>query len=281
MAYQTLIQVHELAPHLADSSWRVIDCRFDLDQPDAGRSAYLEAHIPGAAYVSLDDDLSASPQGSNGRHPLPDAGSLNSLFSHLGIDGTTQVVAYDGGTDGYAARAWWLLRYMGHSAAAVLEGGWQGWRQLGMPASQGWEAPEARPFKGKPQLEMVISAAEILDDLPSREIVLVDSRAVERYRGEQEPYDPVAGRIPGAVNRPWRENLDSDSRLRPSSALRQEFEAVLSGCPPTHAAVYCGSGVTACQNLLVMEHIGLGGARLYPGSWSEWCADPGRPVARG
>lgn len=279
--YRTLVDVATLAAHLDDPEWAVFDCRFDLEDKARGEADYLQAHIPGAVYVHLERDLSAPVTGRNGRHPLPSLEAMEALFSRLGVHEGLQVVAYDDAGGPYAARLWWMLRYLGHEAVAVLDGGWPAWREAGLPARSGRESRAPAAFRARPRPNLRCEAEEILANLNSPSLILVDARAPERYRGETEPYDPVAGRIPGARNRFWKDNLDPEGRFLPREALRAAFAAVLGEVPPAQAVVYCGSGVTACHNLLAMAHAGLEGARLYPGSWSEWCADPQRPVARG
>ncbi len=277
----TLVTAEELARHLHDPSWAIFDCRFDLTRPGWGEEAYLEGHIPGALYVHLERDLSAEPMGTNGRHPLPSDDVLAALFSRLGIGDDDQVVAYDDKGGPYAARLWWTLRYLGHEAAAVLDGSLPAWQEAGLPLRTDRESRPPARFMPRPRPEMRVSVGEILAHLGDPRWPLLDARAPERYRGEQEPYDPVAGHIPGARNRFWKDNLDARGRFLPAAELRRQYEALLDGAPAADLVVYCGSGVTACHDLLALEAAGLEGARLYPGSWSEWCSDPQRPVATG
>ncbi len=281
MSPDLLISAPRLRRHLADPNWAILDCRFDLQDPGSGERAYLESHIPGAVYVHLERDLSAARNGRNGRHPLPDDNALAALFSRLGISPQTQVNAYDTSGGPFAARLWWTLRYMGHAHVAVLDGGLDAWRKRAFPESG---SPETRPeavFIPRPHPEMIAREGEIREQLGSRSIFLLDARSGERFRAEAEPYDPVAGRIPGAKNRFWKDNLDAEGRFRSPQALRREFEDVLGETPVDRIVSYCGSGVTATHNLLAMAYAGLEGARLYPGSWSEWCAQPDNPTARG
>jgi thiosulfate/3-mercaptopyruvate sulfurtransferase len=275
--HTTLISASSLAAHLDDAGWVVCDCRHDLADTGAGRRAYRESHIPGARFVHLDEDLSAPKTGRNGRHPLPDAGQFARRLGELGIDRAKQVVAYDASGGYYAARLWWMLRWLGHEAAAVLDGGWNAWTAAGLPVTV--EAPAATPalFEARPRTGLAVSA----DSLTGGSRLLIDARAPNRYRGENETLDPVAGHIPGAANRFFQLNLDASGRFKPPAALRAEFEAVLGANAPAGVVHYCGSGVTACHNLLAMEIAGLAGSRLYPGSWSEWVSDPSRGVARG
>lgn len=265
-ALETIVDVETLARHLDEPEWVIVDCRFDLAAPEAGEAAYAEGHIPGAQYAHLDRDLSSQPYTDRGRHPLPAPASMARLFSRLGIGDQTQVVAYDDSSGHYAARLWWMLRYMGHEAVAVLDGGWQAWLAAELPA-----AVEVRPnapahFSGRPRRDRLVTL-----DAVSVTPLLVDSRDPERYRGEVEPIDPVAGHIPGAVNRPYRANWDAEGRWLPPAELRAGFQALLADVPSAQAVFYCGSGVSACVNLLAMTHAGLEPGRLYAGSWSEWC----------
>ncbi len=275
-----LLTTADLAAHLEDPAWIVVDCRFELARPAWGEAAYLEAHIPGAVYAHLDRDLSAPVTGRNGRHPLPDVETMAATLGHLGIEAGLFVVAYDQDHGMYASRLWWMLRFLGHDAVAVLDGGCARWEREGRPTAGGREARGRRPFAASVRPGLLVTAGDLsrLIDQPGWR--LVDARAPERFRGEVEPLDPVAGHIPGAVNAPWSENIGPDGQLRSPEDLRRRLEPVLDGVPADRAIAYCGSGVSACHTLLALERAGLHGARLYAGSWSEWCADPGRPVAR-
>ena len=280
-----LISVEELASHLDDPAWIVCDCRHDLADTGAGRRAYAESHIPGARFVHLDEDLSAPKTGRNGRHPLPDVAAFAKRLGELGIDGTKQVVAYDASGGPYAARLWWMLRWLGHDAVRVLDGGWPAWTKAGKPVTG--DLPRPQPVRFVPQLQA--DAARSADAVGAglrkqsgkRSPLLLDARAPNRYRGENETLDPVAGHIPGAANRFFQMNLDPEGKFKPADVLKKELGAALGGHGPEQVIHYCGSGVTACHNLLAMEIAGLSGSRLYPGSWSEWCADPARAVERG
>jgi thiosulfate/3-mercaptopyruvate sulfurtransferase len=276
-----LVSPAELLAHLGDERWVVVDCRFDLAAPGAGEQAYETAHIPGAVYAHLDRDLSAPVTGRNGRHPLPDIAAIEATFGRLGIGPDAQVVAYDQDTGMFASRLWWMLRYVGHDRAAVLDGGFAAWVRAGGPTRAGREQRPACAFRAAPRPAMVVSAGEVLDVLGRCDWRLVDARAPERYAGEVEPIDPVAGHIPGARNHPYQTNVDERGVFLPPAALRARFEQTLAGIPPEQTIVYCGSGVSACHDLLAMEIAGVRGARLYAGSWSEWCADPSRPIERG
>jgi thiosulfate/3-mercaptopyruvate sulfurtransferase len=279
--FRTLVSAAELAPHVADADWIVVDVRHDLAQPDAwGETQYRAAHLPGARFAHLDRDLSAPKTGRNGRHPLPTPEHCAALFGRLGIDRGCQVVAYDQGSGMFASRLWWMLRWLGHDAVAVLDGGFEAWQRAELPVSTAIPAPRRAQFTVR-SVEPTVDTAQIVAALPTGALTIIDARGAERYRGEIEPLDPVAGHIPGAVSRPFTANLDADGKFRPAVALREEFAALVAGRPLDTVVHQCGSGVSACHNLLAMEIAGLPGTRLYPGSWSEWCADPERPVARG
>lgn len=276
--YRTLIDTGSLAGLAGRTNLVLVDCRFELANPDAGERAYREAHIPGAVYAHLDRDLAGTKTGTNGRHPLPDPLALAATFGRLGIDASVQVVAYDQDSGMFASRLWWMLRWMGHEAVAVLDGGFAAWLRAGLPMSVGAEANPPRSFAGVPNGSMVTDAAGAQHAAKSGR--LVDARSPERFRGDVEPIDRVGGHIPGAVNRFFQTNL-SEGRFLSGEALRASLEASLAGVSGRDVVCYCGSGVTACHNLLSMEHAGMTGARLYPGSWSEWSADPNRPIERG
>ena len=280
MYHDTLIDAATLYAHLDDPHWVVVDCRFSLMDTEASRCAYRENHLPGARYAHLDEDLSGPITPTTGRHPLPDPSQLARKLGKWGIGPGAQVVTYDdlGGMLA-AARLWWLLRWLGHEAVAVLDGGFPAWQQAGLPLTA--ELPTAPPtaFNGHPDDRLWLTAAQVLA-LPSENVVL-DARAAARFWGEMEPIDPVAGHIPGAVNLPTEGNLTADGHFLPVAELRARFAAALGERPPTTVVHSCGSGVTACHNLLAMEATGLRGSRLYAGSWSEWIRDPERLVATG
>jgi thiosulfate/3-mercaptopyruvate sulfurtransferase len=281
MNFTTIITPNQLEPHLEEANWAIFDCRFDLVQPRWGEEQYLVEHIPGAVYVHLDDNLSAPKSGTNGRHPLPGIEVIAEYFSELGIDEGTQVVIYDARGGGIAARLWWMLKYLGHEAAAVLDGGFPEWKRLGLPVQPNPESRVPRQFKPRLKPDLKVIADEVLERRSPSSSLILDSRAPERYRGEDEPFDPIAGRIPGAVNRFWQTNLDADGRFRNPDILRAEFESLIGSIAPTDTIVYCGSGVTGCHNVLTMNYAGFQGVRLYAGSWSEWSSDPSRPVETG
>ncbi len=276
MTYDTLISPANLNASLTRPDWIVVDCRFRLTDPAAGYRDYLVSHIPHALYTHLDDDLSNPPTTDRGRHPLPPPDHLIALFSRLGIDATKQVVVYDDVQGAFAARLWWMLRFMGHEAVAVLEGGWPAWVAAGFPTASGMEHQIEARFEGTPRLEWLVT----LDDVEKQEL-LVDSREPIRYRGEIEPIDPVAGHIPGAVNYHFGRNVDQAGKFLEPEAIRGQIEEVLGGTRPQNAVFYCGSGVSACLNLLALKQAGLPDGKLYVGSWSEWCADPNRPITIG
>jgi thiosulfate/3-mercaptopyruvate sulfurtransferase len=279
--FTTLVSAAELAPHLDDPDWIVCDCRHDLAFYEAGRRSYAESHIPNARFVHLDEDLSGPKTGRNGRHPLPHPLTFALRAAALSVSSATQVVAYDASGGSYAARLWWMLRWIGHAPVAVLDGGWQAWTRAGLPVSAA--SPRVAPASCTPRVDrdLAVDAAYVTAHLGARRLTILDARSPDRFRGENETLDPVAGHIPGAFNRFWRLNLDEHGAFKPAEALRAEFTALLPGREPAHVVHQCGSGVTACHNLLAMEHAGLAGSRLYPGSWSEWVSDRSRPVATG
>jgi thiosulfate/3-mercaptopyruvate sulfurtransferase len=277
---RTLISTSTLSERLDDPSFVVLDCRFQLAAPDWGEQEWAAGHIPGAAYVHLDRDLSGPRTGANGRHPLPDVAALAVTFGRLGITDGVQVVAYDQDSGMFASRLWWLLRWLGHDAVAVLDGGMAKWLAEGRPVSRGAEGRQAAVFRPDPRPQMMVDAAQVaahVGDLAAG-WRLVDARAPERYRGDIEPLDRVAGHIPGAANHFYLANLDERGTFRTPDELRGQLRAALGDVDPARVVCYCGSGVTACHNLLALEHAGLAGAKLYPGSWSEWSSDVARPV---
>ena len=277
--HTTLIATGELAAHLDDPAFVIVDVRHDLAQPETwGEAQYRAGHIPGARFAHMDRDLSAPKTGKNGRHPLPSPEACAALFGRLGIDASKQVVAYDSGGAMYAPRLWWMLRWLGHDAVAVLDGGIGKWVREGRPVTA--DVPEVRPVKFPiRRVGPTLSAGDVLAS--GHSLTLVDARGAERFRGEVEPLDPIAGHIPGAVNRPYTQNVEPDGTFKKPETLRAELAAVTGNRPPTTIVNYCGSGVSACHNLLAMEIAGTAGTLLYPGSWSEWVADPSRPVATG
>ncbi len=279
----TLISAADLAKRLDAPDVRVFDVRHDLTNHVAGRQAYDAGHIPGARYLDHETELSAARTGKNGRHPLPSRAAFGALMAAHGVTPKTLVVAYDGSGGMYAAHLWWMLRWLGHDQVAVLDGGWQAWTAAGLPTTTVAAAAvrAGEPVEPGPSLAGSVDARAVLDNISRPAFTVIDARAANRYRGEVEPMDPVAGHIPGALNRPNGENLQADGRFKPAAQLREEFASLLDGRDPAAIVHQCGSGITACHNLLSMEIAGLSGSRLYPGSWSEWCSDPSRPVAKG
>jgi thiosulfate/3-mercaptopyruvate sulfurtransferase len=279
MRYTTLIETATLAANLHDPTLAIVDCRFNLQDTSAGERAYEAGHIPGAVYAHVDRDLSGEKTGSNGRHPLPPVETFVQTVGRLGIDASVQVVVYDHDTGGFAARLWWMLRWLGHDGVALLNGGFAKWIAEGHPVRAGIELRTRRVFVPHIQPQMVANAGDVANVMSSRNWRLIDARAPERFRGEIEPVDKVAGHIPGAVNVPFLDNLDANGVFRPAPDLAARFRAAAAPTPSDHLIVYCGSGVTACQNLLAMELAGIHVAKLYPGSWSVWSSDPSRPMA--
>jgi thiosulfate/3-mercaptopyruvate sulfurtransferase len=282
--FQTLIEPSELAPHGSDPDWVIVDCRFDLAHPEWGASAYEQGHVPHAIYAHLDRDLSSPVTSTTGRHPLPLPASFVEKLGGWGVDSNVQVIAYDQASGAYAARLWWLLRWVGHQRVAVLNGGFAAWQQAGLPVSTQRDVRQPRRFVPGPSLAAVVPTAEVhrllaAGQLENRETTLVDARAADRFAGRNETIDPVAGHIPGAVNHPFAYNLDAAGRFLGASSLRAKWLETLAGNAADTAIAYCGSGVTACHDLLALEVAGLPGARLYAGSWSEWIRDAARPVA--
>ena len=273
----TLVSTDTLDSNLA--RWRVFDCRHDLADPQAGEREYRQGHIPGALFAHLDRDLSAARTGKNGRHPLPEPRDFEKWLEKTGLAPEDQAVCYDAGPGSMAARLWWMLRWIGHDKVAVLDGGIAKWTQEGRRVAI--EVPLFTPlnYPIKARKDLALDVGAVASNL--NKLFLLDARAPARYRGEQEPIDPVAGRIPGAANRFNADNLSARGTFKSPAELRKEFESVLKGRSPSEVVHYCGSGVAACHNLLAMEIAGLHGGKLYAGSWSEWSSDPGRPQERG
>ena len=278
--YKTLIDSETLVENLDNSDWIIVDCRYDLMDGEAGRKAWLVSHIPGASYASVSGQLSGNIDGlavtDNGRHPMPAPETMIKTFSELGIDSSKQVVVYDDIGGAFAARLWWMLRYMQHDAVAVLDGGWSGWLSGNRQQESGEISNQATEFSGKPAAERLV----VIDQV-SEVTLLIDSRDPDRYQGNLEPIDRAAGHVPGAINHFWQNNLNEDGRFHSSEQLAENFKKLLAETASEDAVFYCGSGVTACHNLLAIAHAGLAEPRLYGGSWSEWCSDPERPVATG
>lgn len=279
MSFTTLVDVATLQSHLDDPEWLVVDVRHQLSDTGYGERVYAEGHIPGAVFLHCDRDLSGPMSGSNGRHPLPDPEKLAQRLGEIGIGATTQVVVYDDAQGMIAGRLWWLLRWLGHDRVALLDGGLSAWLAAGGALTKVAPTHASREFKPQQQ-DRLVDAGFVLERIESSHMHLVDARGPDRFRGENETIDPVGGHIPGAVNRFFKDNLLPDGRFKPAAELRAEWLAMLAGSPPDLVVHQCGSGVSACLNMVAMEIAGLPGSRLYAGSWSEWCADPGRPVAR-
>jgi thiosulfate/3-mercaptopyruvate sulfurtransferase len=273
-----VISPAELADLQSVPELRVVDCRASLQSPEAGRELYRQGHVPGASFADLLQDLSGPLlPGKTGRHPLPTIESFTARARSWGIGQASQVVVYDDASGAFAARLWWLLRWLGHDAVAVLDGGFPAWAAEGRPVTTQSSMVAVGDFAPRAQTDWLVQARELLQSAPRK---LFDARAPERFRGEVEPIDPVAGHIPGAVNLPFADNL-RDGRFRSPAELREHFARALDGTPPEEAVVYCGSGVTACHDVLAFAHAGLPLPRLYAGSWSEWITDPARPIERG
>ena len=283
MAFTTLISAAELSEHLSNPDWVILDCRHDLTNPTAGHVAYIAGHIPNAHFAHLDDDLAGdhiAVDGTfRGRHPLPERVAFIAALRRWGINEQTQVVAYDAHGGMFAARLWWMLRWVGHEAVAVLDGGLPAWIASGGDVTTVVSLAKQGTLQKRPSLVSTVDADDILRNLSQPSRTIIDARAPDRYRGENETLDPVGGHIPGAGNRFFKDNLQVDGHFKPAKQLREEFSALISD--PAKAIMQCGSGVTACHNLLALETAGLPGAALYPGSWSEWCSDTTRPVAKG
>ena len=279
--WRTLISAAELAPHVGASDWLIVDCRFELGKPDTGERAYAAGHIPHAIYAHLDRDLAAPITPSSGRHPMPQPEQFAATLTRWGLTPSTQVVAYDADNAAYAARLWWLLRWVGHEAVAVLDGGFKAWTAAGLPTSTEVPRRRAGHFVARPNRDLWLDTGEVAERAQRADWRLLDARAPERFAGKVEPIDPVAGHVPGARNHPFATNLGSDGRFAPAQDLRQRFEQSQDGVADDHTIVMCGSGVTACNLLLAMEAAGKRGARLYAGSWSEWIREPSRPIKKG
>jgi thiosulfate/3-mercaptopyruvate sulfurtransferase len=279
--FTTLIDAATLASQLEREDVVIFDCRFELGNPAWGEGEYAREHIPGAQYLHLDRDLSGPITPRTGRHPLPDPREFARRIAELGAASDTQLVAYDQGNGAYAARFWWMARWIGLRSVAALDGGIAAWRAAGLPLETRVRTPRARELSVNLSANAVVDSAD-LDQLRQRPgNLLVDARGADRFAGRNETIDPVAGHVPGARNMPFAGNLGADGRFLPAEKLRQRWNALLGSQPPSALIAMCGSGVTACQNLLALEHAGLGGARLYAGSWSEWIRDPRRPIATG
>ncbi|MEW7849030.1 sulfurtransferase [Massilia aurea] len=281
--HQTLISAAGLAAHIDDPAWVIVDCRHDLMNLAAGRDGYAAGHLPGAVFADIETVLSGARTDDEGvfrgRHPLPEKEALAQALRGFGIDDTTQVVAYDAHGGMFAARLWWLLRWLGHEAVAVLDGGMAAWAAAGQSLTTETPVKPRGALSVRAPFVPTVTVREVLANLQGGQRIVIDARAADRYRGENETIDPVGGHIPGAKNRFFKDNLGADGRFKEAAQLREEFGALIDD--PAAAIMQCGSGVTACHNLLALEVAGLPGAALYPGSWSEWVGDGSRPVAKG
>ena len=278
MAFTTLISVAELASNLNDPRFVIFDCRHELSNPDHGRRAYAQSHLPTARFAHVDRDLAGPVTGVNGRHPLPEMEAFVQWLEKMGVSNDKQVIGYDDAGGVYASRLWWMLRWVGHDAVAALDGGWSAWLAAGKPVTKATVLPAPGKFVARPR-SVWVDADFVLERVNSPEMMLVDARSNDRFHGRNETIDPVGGHIPGALNRFFKDNLDERGYFKSASRLRAEFSELLGTVPSELVVHQCGSGVSACHNLLAMEVAGLGGSRLYPGSWSEWIADPARPIA--
>ncbi len=279
--YTTTVDTSTLGMHLDDPGWIVVDCRFRLNDPAAGERLYNQSHIPGARYGHLDRDLAGPVTSASGRHPLPAPRDFADTLGNWGVTTSCQVIAYDDTGGAIAARLWWLLRWIGHYGTAVLDGGIDAWLAEGRTVDHGLPEVKREVYFSTPVPNLAVDTAAVAAVIESPEMLLVDARSGERFRGEREPIDPVAGHIPGAVNRPFDQNLAANGRFLGSDLLRQQWRNILGGCDADRVVHMCGSGVTGCHNLLAMELAGLEGSKLYPGSWSEWVRDESRPIALG
>ncbi|MCX6933126.1 MAG: sulfurtransferase [Verrucomicrobia bacterium] len=279
-----LLCTADLASHLNDPAWVIFDCRHDLVDHAKGERLYREGHVPGAHFAAVETAMSGAKTGKNGRHPLPEPAAVAEFFARHGVTRESRIVAYDDAGGLYAARLWWLARWIGFTRVVMLDGGWPKWISEGRPTTT--EVPVSGTWAGRPchfetNDAWVWSAEDVQRQLADATFALIDARAGERYRGEVEPMDPVAGHIPGALNRFYKANLNADLTFRPAEEIRREFETLVAGRAPERVGHQCGSGITACANIFAMEYAGLAGSKLYAGSWSEWVADPSRPVAKG
>ncbi len=280
MVYNTLISAADLAQHATNKNWVIFDCRFSLSDKQAGAKAYRQGHLAGARYADLEKDLSGAVACFTGRHPLPNFKVLAQKLGQWGVNSHTQVVVYDDANGAFAGRFWWLLRCFGHENVAVLEGGLSYWLKQGYSVTTTLPQITGTTFRPYPNENICLSASEVEAGLARKSICLIDARTPERYRGEQEPIDPVAGHIPSALNRPFQKNLTPEGLFLPAMVLQKQFTSLLKSYSATQVVHNCGSGVTACHNLLAMEYAGLTGSKLYAGSWSEWITNKNRAIAK-
>ena len=275
-----LINTENLTKHLRDPAWVIFDCRHDLFDLAKGERQYREGHIPGAHFANIDTDLSGDKTGKNGRHPLPSPAAFTAFLARHGVSNTSSIVAYDDVGGQFASRLWWLARWIGLADVLLLDGGITKWIADGHALSTDVPAPAPAALHGQAEPCMTWSAADVLAHINDKNIALIDARAAERYRGETEPIDPVAGHIPNALNRFYKANLHADLTFRAADDIKRDFDVLTNHKRAEHAVHYCGSGVTACANVFAMEYAGLTGSKLFAGSWSEWVADPTRPVVQ-
>ena len=278
MNYSSLISAEETLEHINDPHWRIIDCQFDLKDKAKGFQNYKSAHIPSAIFADIEKDLSSPVSNRTGRHPLPAINKIRQQFGNLGIQSNTQVVVYDDAFGSFAARLWWLLKWYGHQNVALLNGGLSYWKQMQFPLSR--EIPVVKPtvYTGEPDMSMIVDAETIFRSLNSSNLTLIDVRDSKRFQGLQEPIDRVAGHIPGAINIPWKTNLDDQGLFLERTELLSNYEEVLNNQSSDNFVFMCGSGITACHSLVAMHYLGKNDAKLYPGSWSEWIENPDLPI---
>jgi len=278
MSYRSIISADIVQQHLDNAQWRIVDCRFNLKNPGEGLALYQMEHIPNAVYAHLDHDLSSPVTANSGRHPLPDVELFKQKLGNWGINRDTQVVVYDDAAGSYAARLWWMLRWLGHDSVAMLDGGISSWKQQGLPKTVDMPHISSTAFLGEPNMEMLVDSDLLQQKLTQPQTSLIDVRDSNRYQGLEESIDKVAGHIPGAINIPWKSNIAENGLYLPKAQLYDYYIEVLRDTPIDNTVFMCGSGVTACHSLLALEYIGISGAKLYPGSWSAWITDPARPV---
>ena len=278
MTYTTLISVADLAAHIDDPEFVIFDCRHELTDATVGTRLYGESHLRNAHFAHVDKNLAAPLNGKNGRHPLPDPSVFIDWLGSVGVSNNKQVIGYDASGGVYASRVWWMLRWVGHTRVAVLNGGWQAWLAAGQTVTREVSSPNPAKFSGRAD-QSAVDASHVLKNLNSPAMRLIDARSNDRFRGQNETIDPVAGHIPGALNRFFKDNLDAQGLFKSAQELHAAFAPLLGHTPATQTVHLCGSGVSACHNLLAMEIVGMKGSRLYPGSWSEWITDPSRPIA--
>lgn len=278
MDYTTLVSAQDTLEHLEDPNWRIIDCQFDLKDKSHGYQSYRKEHIPSAIYADLENDLSSPISANSGRHPLPAVSDICEKFSKWGIQTNTQVIVYDNVFGSYAARLWWLLKWLGHRKVAVLNGGLTFWKQAGYPLTSKMPTVNPVDFSAQPNMSMMVDTNYIANTLSTSVLTLIDVRDSERYKGLQEPIDKAAGHIPGAINIPWKTNLDQNGLYLNSSQLQTQYQEILKNQESQNLVFMCGSGVSACHSLVALENIGISHTKLYPGSWSEWIQDASRPI---